>query len=812
MNDLRYALRSLLKRPGFTVVAIVTLALGIGAATAIFSVLEAVLLRPLPYPQQDRVVEVRELNENGRGMRFTEPNFFDLRERSRSFEALAQYSAAPSAVAGGTEPVRTNVAGASAEFFRVLGVAPVIGRSFDGETTNRQVAVVSHGFWKRLLGARRELEGTSLRFANRSFAVIGVLPSDAAFPPDVDVWYPHELHPPNLSRTSHNSYVIGRLKPNVPPELARTEVAAIGRQLKSEHGTETDAFSFGITALRERYVKDIRGVLLVLCAAVGLLLVIASSNVANLLLVRVSARRKEVALRAALGASRAQLARQFITESLLLTLMAGAAGLLVSVWGVGAIVRLYAGDLPQVGAIGVNSTVLLFALAISLLLGLVLGIVPTLYTSRNQLQADLQEAGRGQSSSRSSTRVRNFLIVAQVALTLVLLVGAGLLGRSFQRLLDVRPGFETENAVAMTVARSYSADPAVVRQNAQLYQQLLTRLAALPGVLEIGGINALPMSGFGGNGTFLIQEGGAAAQTMPELVAQLSAFRAAGRSSDADYRVASGGYFDAMRIPLRQGRTFSESDGPDAPHVAVISESLARKYWPNADALGKQIQFGNMDGDLHLLNVVGIAADVHDNGLHVDPRPAVYVHYLQRPLAAYEFSMVLRAHGDSANLIAAMRREAHAVDPELPLKFRRVEELVAASLDNRRFSMVMLGAFAGSALVLAMVGLYGIMAYIAGERTAEFGIRMAVGAQRGDILRLVLRQSFTLVSLGVVVGVVAALGGRRLLGAFLYGVSGTDFLTYAAVVLLLGAAALLASYLPARRAMKVDPIVALRHE
>jgi predicted permease len=813
VDDFRYAIRSLLKKPGFTAVAVVTLALGIGASTAIFSVLDAVLLRPLPFPQQDRIVELRELNENGRGMPFAEPNFVDVKTRSRSFDALAQYSAWPDAVAGGSEPVRTSVASASKEFFRVLGVKPVLGRLFgEDETQERQVAVVSHGFWKRLLGGRANLEGAALRFGNRSFEVIGVLPPNTAFPPDVEVWHPRELDPPDEARTAHNWRVAGRLKTGVTVEQAQSEMAAIGRQLKAEHGSQTDAASFGITPLRERFVKDVRGVLLVICGAVGLLLVIACSNVANLLLVRASARRKEVALRAALGASRARLARQFIAESLVLTFTAGAAGVLLAFWGVDLIVGLYAGNLPRVGNIGVNANVLVFTLAMSVVVGVLLGLVPAFHTSRRQLQADLQEAGRGQAGTRSGTRVRNLLIVAQVALTLMLLVGAGLLGRSFQRLLDVNPGFEPENAVAMTVSMPFPKEPTEMRQLAQLYQQLLARISALPGATNVGGINALPMSGSGGNGSFLLHEGGAPAQTMSEFSQQMQAMRSAGRTTDADYRVASGDYFAAMNIPLVQGRTFAESDGPDSPHVALVSQSLARKYWPNGDAVGKQIQFGNMDGDLRLLNVVGVVGDVRDDGLHVDPRPAIYVNYFQRPQVASEFSIVLRARGETSALIDAMRREARALNPEMPTKFQRVEQLIASSLDNRRFSMVMLGVFAGAALALAMVGLYGIMAFITSERTTEIGIRMALGAQRADMLRLILRQSFTLVVIGIVAGIGGAIAGTRVLSTLLYGVDAGDVATYGAVVLLLALAALAASYIPARRAMNVDPMIALRHD
>ena len=813
IDDIRYATRSLIKKPGFTAVATITLALGIGASTAIFSVLDAVLLRPMPYPQQDRIVEVREMNENGRGMQFTEPNFLDLKARSRSFEALAQYGDYPDAVSGGNEPVRTTVAGASAEFFRVLGVSPLLGRVFGpDETGDRHVAVVSQGFWNRLLGGRTNLADVALRFGNKSFSVIGVLPADAGFPPDVDVWYPREIFPPQESRTAHNWSVAGRLRPGVSVEQARSEVAAIGRQLKAEHGVATDAASFGITPLRERIVKDVRAVLMILCGAVGLLLVIACSNVANLLLVRASGRRKEVALRAALGASRARLARQFIAESLVLTLIAGAAGVLLAIWGVDLIVGLYAGNLPQVGKIGVNSTVLGFTLLMSLIVGVVLGLVPAFHTSRRQLQADLQDAGRGHAGSRSRTRARNLLIISQVALTLMLLVGAGLLARSFQRLMDVDPGFEPENAVAMTVSMPSAREEAQLRQRAQLYQQLLARLTALPGVLNIGATNALPMSGAGANGTFVIQDGGAPATTMNELSQQMHALRAAGKTSDADYRVASGGYFATMNIPLLQGRTFQDSDGPDSAHAALVSQSLAKKYWPNGDAIGKQIQFGNMDGDLRLLNVVGVVGDVRDDGLHVQPRPTVYVNYFQRPAAAYEFSFVLRARGDATALIDAMRREARGLNPEMPTRFQRIEQLIASSLDNRRFSMVMLGLFAAVALALAMVGLYGIMAFITSERTTEIGIRMALGAQRTDMLALILRQSFALVLIGISVGIAGAFAATRVVANLLYGVGTTDIATYVGVVAVLGLAAFFATYVPARRAMNVDPMVALRHE
>jgi predicted permease len=808
MNDLRYGLRQLVKHPGFSVVALLTLALGIGASSAIFSVLDAVLLRPLPYPSQERLIETTELNETGRSMPFAQVNFEDLHSRSRSFEALASYAAWPEPVAGGTEPVRTNICAVSPDFFRVLGVSPIVGRVFSSETN--QIAVVSFGFWKRVLEGRTNLDGTVLRFANHSFNVIGVLPPETDFPANTDVWFPGAINPHYDSRTAHNFRVIGRLREGVSFPQAQAEVDSIGRSLRLEYGSQTDATSFGLFPFRERFVRDFRGVLFVLCGAVGLLLTIACSNVANLLLVRATARRKEVALRAALGASRSRLARQFIVEALLLTGAAGVVGILFASWSVHVIVGLYHGDLPCVGEIAVNSKALFFTFSISLFVAVLLGLVPVFYASRRHPQFDLQESGRG--STGSHTRARNLFIIAQVALTLVLLIGAGLLGRSFQRLLAVSPGFRTQNVVAMTILLPQPEGAPAMRSLAQLNRSLLERIAALPGVTEVGGTSALPMSGNGANGTFIEARNGKAPETTKELIQQFDALTPAERTRDADYRAASTGYFGAMNIPLIRGRLFEESDGPDAPHVAVVSQSLARRYWPNEDVIGKQIQYGNMDGDLHLLNIVGVVGDVLDNGLDRDARPTVYTNYFQRPAATSEFSIVARGQSDLTDLTTAMRREARALNPEMPLRFETIQQIVSASFDNRRFSMIMVGVFAGAALLLAMVGLYGIMAFVATERTTEIGIRMALGAQRNDVLRMILRQSFTLVLLGIGFGVAGAFAVTGFLSKLLYGIQSNDLTTYGGVILLLSGAALLASYLPARRATKVDPIVALRSE
>jgi putative ABC transport system permease protein len=810
MNDLKYAFRSLVKRPGFTFIAIITLALGMGAATAIFSVVDAVLLRPAPYPNPDRLVEVRELDERGRGMPVCEANFDDLAVRNHSFEASARYSVWTQPVAGGRDAVRANTGLVSADFFRVLGIQPMIGRFFSGDKLEN-VAVVSYSFWKRQLGTPASLDGVSLRFANRSFAVIGVMPAQLEFPAGTDLWYPAETLPPNTSRSGHNWKVIARVKANITLEQARADIAAIGQQLKQEYGREIDAVSFAALPLRERSVQDVRRVLYVLCGAVGVLLLIAGSNVGNLLLVRATVRRKETALRAALGASSARLARQFIIEALLLTMVGAVIGAIFSAWGVDLIVGLYHENLRQIGKIGMNPTVLLFSLGIAVVLGIVLGLVPAVHTSRSQLQNDLQDAGRGGSTGHANRRIRNGLIVGQVALTLMLLVGAGLLARSFQQLLAISPGFSAQSAVAMTVSMPDPDDAEAKRKLAQFYQQLLVRLESIPGVTNVGGTDVLPMSGNGSNGRFLIEEGGVTVGSMEEFSKKMTALMGTDRIGDAQHRVASGGYFATMHIPLLRGRAFQESDGPDNPHVAVISESLAKRYFPDADPIGKQIQFGNMDGDLHLLNVVGVVGDVRDQTLDANPQPTVYVNYFQRGSSS-DFSYVVRAQSDAKSLISAMRREAQSANPEMPIKFETLEQLISSSLDNRRFGMVMIGEFAAAALLLAMVGLYGVMAYITAERTNEIGIRMALGAQRVDMLRMIFRQSFMLVLSGVAVGILASIGLTRLLSTMLYGVQATDVVTYGSVIGLLIAAAALASYIPARRAMKVDPMVALRYE
>jgi predicted permease len=798
-QDLRYGARMLWQKPVFTLTAVLTLGLGIGANTAIFSIVDAVLLRPLPYTDAARIIELREVSAKGSRMPVAEPNYADVRARNHSFEAIAEYSGGtPSTmmttITGGSEPVRAPVYAVSGEFFRVLGVAPIVGRAFLPEElkSGTPVAIVSYGFWQRLLGGRADLAGMTLRIDGQSLQVVGVLPPGLGFPKAADVWVPREMFPPDVSRTAHNWSVIARLRPDVTLSAARTELSAIGQQLKQEHGTETDASDFALIPLQEYLVGNARQALLIILAAVGCLLLVAGTNVANLLLAQMTSRQKEFAVRAALGAGRLRLAQQFLTENLLLAALGGAFGVLFSFWGVDLILRLNQGSLPRADEISLNARALVFTLALSALIAIALGIVSVLHAVNRDMQASLNEASRGQTAHGAGKRLRGLLVIAQVALTLVLMVGAGLLGKSFVQLLRVDPGFRPEGTVVMTLSLPASDDKDQQQRNVLLYQQLLERLGQLPGAAAVGGINALPMTDTGADGTFLINNDPS-------------------HTGHADYRLASSGYFATMGIPLLRGRMFGESDGHDAPPAAVISQSLAQKYFPGADPIGKQIQFGNMDGDTRLLEIVGVVGNVREYGLDRATAPTLYANAFQRP-QSNSLMMVVRAQGDPATLIPAMRQMVQSLDPEMPMAFRTLTEVYSSSLDARRFSLVIFGVFASVALILAMLGLYGIISYSVAQRTKEIGIRMALGAQGRDVLRLILRQGMTLTLCGVILGLFASFALTRLMASLLFGVTARDPLTFAGVTLLLSVVALVACLIPARRATKVDPLIALRYE
>jgi predicted permease len=794
LQDLRFGARMLLKQRQLTVVAIITLALGIGATTAIFTVVDAVLLRPLPFPEADRLVYLHEVDASGAEKGVAEPNFEDIEARSRSFAALGYVGGGNLVVTGGREPVRAMVSYASQRIFEVLGVQPFAGRAFLPEEMKYKgptAAMVSYGFWQRLLGGRTDFSAMRLNVDGVSCAVVGVMPPGFDFPSETEVWVPRGIEPPSDSRKARGWPVIGKLRPGVSIEQARAEVSAIIKELRQTHGSAMKAVDCAMIPAQQYLTRNSRENLLLFAGAVALLLLVACANVSNLLLAQYVARQREFTIRAALGAGRWRLARQLGVENLLVTLPAAALGALLARAGVALLLRLDQRNLPRLNVIAVNWRVLLFACGLAVLIAVALGLLPALRFGGRNLPKGLKEAGRGQISGKS---LRGALVAIQISLTLVLLTGAGLLGRSFLKLSQVDPGFETGGVVAMTLALPSTITPKEDEELRQFYTQLVERLGQLPGVTSAGGVASLPLTGRGANGTFLIDDN-------PELQGQ------------ARYAPASAGYFAAMGIPLLRGRLFDRGDTVDSPHVAVISQSLALRYWPNEDPLGKRIQFGDMDTDKRLLHVVGVVGDVR-NALDTDAGPMVYAYSLQRPQwwQVSSLSIVVRATGQPQSLIPAMRATVESLRPNVPLRFRTLDQVFSSSLDQRRFILSLFGVFGAIALLIAAIGVYGVMAYTVTQRAQEIGIRMALGATAADALRLALGQGMKLALTGVAMGLLAAFALTRLMKSLLFGVEATDPLSFTTMALLLTIVALLACLIPARRATRVDPMVALRCE
>ena len=806
-------MRLLRKSPGFTAIAVLTLALGIGATTAIFSVVYEVLLRPLPYEKPDQIVRLWEVNASGNRVNFADPNFADLQSQSRSLQGLAEYSAWPASVQGGSEPIRTTVATVSRDFFPLMRIAPVRGRGFAAEDARfgaPPTALVSFDYWREYLHETSDLSSIKLTIENEVVSVVGVLPPGFRFPDDSAIWVPRELREQLPSRSAHNWRGIGRLRDGVALPQAHAEMAAIARQIKQQYAQDADITEVAIVPLQTATSSGVRPALMVLLGAVLFLLLIACANVANLLLAQAATRQRELAIRTAIGAARGRLVRQFLVEAFLLSLAGGLLGVTVARWGLIALVHLAPPEIPHLEEVSLNLPVLLFALGISFAVAVGLGLFSALRATVGDVQHTLAEHGRAQSSAPRSQRLGRAIIAGQLAITLVLLTGAGLLGRSLLRVLSIDPGFRTEHIVTADLALSFVDKDADKAHRVQFLNQLMERLRAIPGVQEVGGTGRLPLTESLSDGTYVLMSPG---DQPPHKIEELQQwYDHATNTGYANYSPVSEGYFRALGIPLLQGRWFNDGDTMDAPHVALISQSLAREKWPTQDPVGRSIEFGNIDGDLRPLTVIGVVGDVRDDRLETPPSPTIYVNYRQRPQATWRFTTVMRTEADPAAVISAAREIICSLDPNVPPTFNTLTQVLASSLKSRQFNLILVAAFAGSALLLAMAGIYGVMAYAVTRRTGEFGVRIALGASGGNILRLVLGQGILTSLVGVAIGLAGAFALTRTLASMLFGLTPTDPETFAAVALLLVSVALLACYLPARRAAKVDPMVALRYE
>jgi len=814
ISDCRYGVRQLRKNPSFTAVAVLTLALGIGATTSIFSVVYGVLLRPLPYPDPNRIMAVFEVTSEGRPSRVADPNFDDFRDQSRSFQAIAKYNDNVASVSGASQPTRTTVAGVSPDFLKVFGIQPILGRDFDASDAKKgagPTVLVSYGYWKQQLGSPRDLSQSHLKIDSAVFSVIGVLPAGFRFPADVDLWLPADLDGENPSRTSHNYNAAGRLRDGVTVEQANQDISVIARRIHDTSSEQGDyLLKDGIVLpLQDSITGKARTALLVLLGAVGFLLLVACANVANLLLAQASVRGRELAIRSALGAARGRLIRQFLTEAFLLSLGGGGLGVLGALWGVAGLVALAPANLPRLESVSISIPVLVFAFLLSTAIAAGLGAFTAARATSGDPREGLVEGARGQAGSQGSQRVGRVIVVAQIAITLVLVVGAGLFGRSLMKVLEVNPGFRVDKIVTMDVSLPWLDDPKAKAGQGIFFSNLIERLKQIPGVRKVGATSGLPMNQDGGlpDGMFLLMAENEIPKAMDGFGALLQQKE---RIGIADFCVATDGYFQVLGIPLIRGRIFDERDGANSPHVAVISEALARDRWPNQDPLGHTIEFGNMDGDLRLLTIVGIVGDIHEYGLDTPPRPTVYVNLFQRPRAATTLTMLSDA--DTRLVASAARGILQDLNPEIPARFRTFSQVYSASLGSRRFNVILIGFFGITALLLATTGVFGVMAYSVSRRTREIGVRVALGAATGDVLKMILDQGLRTIFIGVAIGITGSLVLTRTVESMLFGVTATDPLTFGGVTLLVVGAALMACYIPARRATKVDPMVALRYE
>jgi putative ABC transport system permease protein len=818
-QDFRYAARVLDRNPGVTAIMVFTLALAIGATTAIFSVVYGVLLRPLPYSSADRIMAISEVNSSGRLARLADPNFDDFRDQSHSFQSIAKYTAETISVSGGSAPTRTPVAAVTSQLLTVLGVEPIMGRDFtatDNQKGAAPVALVSYGYWRQSLSSAQDLSQLHLKINDAVYSVIGVLPSGFRFPDEAEIWLAADIGGENLSRTSHNYSAVGRLKDGVSVDQARQDISAIAQRIYQASSEKNDYLlrDARVVPLQDSITGEVRSPLLILLGAVGFLLLVACANVANLLLAQASMRARELSIRSALGAARGRLVRQFLTEAFLLSLVGGALGVLTALWGVAGLLAVAPKTLPRLDSVSVSVPVLLFAFVLCTAVAVGLGAFTAFRATRGDLRQGLEEGGRAQVGSQGSQRVGRALVAAQIAITLVLVIGAGLLGRSLMKVLEVDPGFRVEKIVAMDVSLPWENmsqprpdDPNAKSAQGIFFANLIDRLKQIPGVRSVGAASALPMTGGLPDGMFVLMTQNEVPKTPDGFDALWNQKE---RIGNADFCVTTNGYFQVLGIPLVRGRMFDDRDAANAPHVAVISESLAHDRWPHQDPIGHTIEFGNMDGDLRLLTIVGIVGDTHEYGLDEPPRPTVYVNLFQRPRA--EMTITMLSDADTRLVSSAARGILHDLNPQIPPSFQTFQQVYSASLGSRKFNVILIGFFGSTALLLASAGVFGVMAYSVSRRTREFGVRVALGATPHDVLRMVLGQGMRTILIGVAIGIVGSFALTQTVSSLLFGVTATDPLTFAAVTVLLIAVALLACYIPARRATKVDPMVALRYE
>ncbi|HSB09291.1 MAG TPA: ABC transporter permease [Blastocatellia bacterium] len=809
LRDFKYGFRMLLKHPAFTAIAVIALALGIGANTAIFSVVNAVLLQPLPFADPERLVSVYETNLQRGYIRGSAsyPNFADLREQNQVFEKMSSYHTGDFILTGGDEPLRLQGAIVNADLFSLLGAAPSLGRTFlpeeDKPGDSGRVVILSSHLWRNRFGSDPNVIGATLVLGGKNFTVVGVMPEAFKFPVQnepVELWSTVAVdaageQPMTGQRGAHYMNVIARLKPGVGLAQARAEMDTIAARLEQQYPDTNSHRGVFIEPALESLVVDIRLALLVLLGAVGCVLLIACANVANLLLARATTRHKEMAIRAALGASRMRVVRQLLTESVMLSLAGGSLGLLLALSGTRFLVAIIGSELPRSAEIGLDARVLGFTLLVSLLTGVVFGLVPALYSSKTDLTEALKEGGRSSGEGSRRNKLRGALVVIEVAIAVVLLSAAGLMIQSLLRLQRVNPGFNPKNVLSFSLGLPEVRYPA--QKQIDFYNQLVARIESLPGVRSASAVLPLPLSSDRIRITFETE-----GRPLPR-----------GELPASEYRAVGLNYFRTMGIPILRGRDIAERDDKKSTPVIVVNDTFAQKFFPGEDPIGKHIKpgIGTDDSPSVWREIVGVVGSVSHLSLSADPDPEYYVPHAQMPFDS--MTIVARTEGDPRSLISAVRSEVRALDGDLPVyNFKTLEEYVAGSVAQPRFNTLLLAIFAGIALVLTAVGLYGVMSYSVTQRTHEIGIRMALGAGGHDVLKMVVRQGMTLTLVGMGAGLAGAYFLTRFMESLLFGVSATDPITFIGISVVLAGVALGACFVPARRATRVDPMIALRYE